>query len=144
MAVLVIAGCVLVAVLSTVGVAYPQVLVGVIRALYETPSGLYAAAGIRVVFGAALFIAAPTSRAPRTLRVLGAISVVVGLAMPVVGVEGFSSRVEVFSALDPGFLRIYAVFVLTVSALLAYALVPRSRAAQQAAAPDERQSSRHG
>ncbi len=47
----------------------------------------------------------------------------------VVGVEGFRIRVERFSALDPGFLRTYAVFALGVSALLAYALVPKSRAA---------------
>ncbi len=124
-----LAMCALGAVLGAVGVVYPEVLVGLVRVFLETPTGLYAAAGIRIVSGVAFIFAAPPSRAPRTLRVVGAISVVVGLAMPVVGVEGFSSQVEVFSALDPGFLRIYAVFVLTVSALLAYSLVPTSRAA---------------
>ncbi len=121
--------CALGAVLGAVGVVYPEVLVGVIRAFFETPTGLYAAAGTRLVFGVALFFAAPTSRAPRTLRVLGAIVIVAGLRMAVVGVEGLRSRVEWFSALDPGFLRTYAVFVLGFSALLAYALSPRSRAA---------------
>ena len=43
-------------------------LIGVIRVLFETPTGLYAAAVIRLVFGVALFFAAPTSRAPRALR----------------------------------------------------------------------------
>ncbi len=124
-----LAMCALGAVLGAVGVVYPEVLVGVIRVFFETPTGLYAAAGIRLVFGAALFFAAPTSRAPRTLRVLGAIAIVAGLTMPVVGVEGFRGQVEWFLALGPGFLRTYAVFVLGFSALLAYALVPRSRAA---------------
>ncbi len=122
-----LAMCALGAVLGAVGIVYPEVLVGLIRVLFETPTGLYATAGIRLVFGVVLFFAAPTSRAPKTLRVLGAIVIVAGLAMPIVGVEGFRIRVERFSALDPGFLRTYAVFALGVSALLAYALVPRSR-----------------
>ncbi len=123
-----LAACALGAVLGAVGVVYPEVLVGLVRVFLETPTGLYAAAGIRIVSGVALFFAAPTSRAPRTLRVLGAIAIVAGLSMPVVGVEGFRSQVEWFLALGPGFLRTYAVFVLGFSALLAYALVPRSRA----------------
>ena len=125
-----LAACALGAVLGAVGVVYPEVLVGLVRVFLETPTGLYAAAGIRIVSGVAFIFAAPPSRAPRTLRVLGAIVIVAGLRMPVVGVEGLRSRVEWFSALDPGFLRIYAVFVLSACALLAYALVPRSRAAQ--------------
>ncbi len=124
-----LAMCALGAVLGVVGVANPEVLVSVVRVFFVTPTGLYAAAGIRLVFSLALFFAAPTSRAPRTLRVLGAIGIVGGLAMPVVGVEGLQSRVEWYSALGPGFLRTHAVFTLGFSALLAYALVPRSRAA---------------
>ncbi len=124
-----LAMCALGAVLGAVGIVYPEVLVGGTRAVFETPTGLYAAAGTRLFFGVALFFAALTSRAPRTLRVLGAIAIVTALIMPIVGVEGFRWRVEWVSALDPGFLRTYAVFVLGFSALLAYALVPRSRAA---------------
>ncbi len=123
-----LAMCALGAVLGVVGVANPEVLVSVVR-VYETPTGLYAAAGIRLVFSVALFFAAPTSRAPRTLRILSAIGIVGGLAMPVVGVEGLQSRVEWYSALGPGFLRTHAVLTLGFSALLAYALVPGSRAA---------------
>lgn len=124
-----LAMCALGAVLGSVGVVYPPGLVAVIRVLFETPARLYAAAVLRLVFGVALFLAAPTSRAPETLRVLGAIAVVAGLVLPVVGVEGFRSRVAWFSELDPGFLRAYAVFTFGVSTGLAYALVAKSRAA---------------
>ena len=117
------------AVIGAVGVAYPEVYGGVIRDMLETPTGLYVATGSRLVLGVALFFAAPRSRAPRTLRVLGAISFVAGLVLPVVGWEGLRSQVEWFSALDPPFLRTHAVFTLGLSALLAYTLVPRSRAA---------------
>ena len=49
------------AVLGAVGVAYPEVYVGVIRDLLEPPTGLYVAAGSRLVLGLALFFAAPRS-----------------------------------------------------------------------------------
>ena len=124
-----LAACVLGAALGSVGVVYPEALVGVIRIFFETPTGLYVAAGIRLVFGVALFFAAPTSRAPRTLRVLGVVVIVAGLAMPVVGIEFFRSQVDWWSTRGPGFHRAWGVFALVFSALLAYALVPRSRAA---------------
>ena len=124
-----LAMCVLVAVFGAVGVVFPEVLVGGIRVFSETATGLYVAAGIRLVFGVALFFAAPTSRAPRTLRVLGVVVIVAGLAMPVVGIEFFRSQVDWWSTRGPGFHRAWGVFALLFSALLAYALVPRSRAA---------------
>ncbi len=124
-----LAMCVLVAVFGAVGVVYPEVLVGVIRAVFETPTRLYVAAGIRVVFGVALFFAAPTSRAPRTPRALGVVIFVAGLTMPVFGVEFFRSLVDEWLALGPGFHRAWGISALVFGALLAYALVPRSRAA---------------
>ena len=41
---------------------------------FDTPLGLYATATLRLVLGAALFLVAPTSRAPAVLRVLGIVS----------------------------------------------------------------------
>ncbi len=58
-----LAMCALGVVLGSVGVAYPEVYVGVIRDFIETPTGPYAAAGSRIVLGVALFFAAPRSRA---------------------------------------------------------------------------------
>ena len=129
-----LAMCALGVVLGAAGVVHPEVLVGVIRVFLETPIGLYAAAGIRLVFSVALFFAAPSSRAPRTLRVLGTIGIVGALAMPLVGVEGLRGQVVWYSALDPSFLRTHAVFTLGFSALLACVLF-RGRAPTNEALP---------
>ena len=51
-----------------------------------TPAGLYAIAVLRVAIGLLFVLAAPSSRAPRTLRVLGLIVIVAGLATPWFGV----------------------------------------------------------
>ena len=54
---------VLIAALGAVGIAYPEVIVGFTRIL-QAPNALYVAAGGRIVFGVAVFFAAPASLAP--------------------------------------------------------------------------------
>jgi hypothetical protein len=86
---------------------------------------LYVAAGGRLVFGVALFFAAPASRAPMTLRIFGVVLIVAGITMSALGVDGYRSLVE----WKVGVLqRVWAASALLFGALLAYALVPRSRA----------------
>ena len=49
-----------------------------------TPTGLYAIAVLRIAIGLVFFFAAPASRAPRTLRVLGLVVIIIiaGLMTP--------------------------------------------------------------
>src|SRR5262245_25885803 len=70
-----------VAALGSLGVVAPGSL-GAVAATLLTLTGLYVAAALRIVLGAALFVAAPASRFPRTLRVIGILIVVAGLATP--------------------------------------------------------------
>ena len=53
--------------------------------LFLTSTGLWAAVALRLTFGVLLWMSASASRMPRTLRVLGALFVIGGLALPVVG-----------------------------------------------------------
>ena len=119
---------VLIAGLGALGVVSPEALVGVVRS-FQTSAGLYAAAGIRLVFGAALFFAARKSRAPDTIRVLGVLIIVAGLITPLIGLERFTRLFEWWSGLGPGFTRTLAAFTTAVCLLLAYAVLPRTRAA---------------
>ncbi len=132
MAFVAVAVSVLIAGLGAVGIVYPEAIVGFTRIL-QAPTALYVAAGGRVVFGVAVFFAAPASRAPATLRIFGGIIIVAGIAMPVLGVDGYRSLVQLKLELFP---RVWAVSALLFGALLAYTLVPRSRADQQAVAAD--------
>lgn len=107
---------------------YPEVLVGFIRILHA-PDALYFDAGFRVVFGAALFFAAPISRASVVLRALGVLVLVSGLVMPALGVDTFQSLVRWKLGLFGGVF--IAVGLVVEGALLTYALayglVPRSQ-----------------
>ena len=115
--------CVFVAAIGALGVVSPDRLLGVVRR-FQSPTGLYAAAAIRLVFGVALFLAAPTSRAPEIVRVLGVFIIVAGLITPFFGVERFRRIVEWWSALGPVVVRIWAASTLVLGLWLAYAVVP--------------------
>jgi hypothetical protein len=75
-----------IAVLGAVAIVDPTVLLAISRP-FLTPIGLYAAAVLRLILGTALFVSAPTSRAPTTIRTLGVVIIVAGLITPLIGIE---------------------------------------------------------
>ena len=112
-----------VAALGALGVLYPEKFAGIVRR-FQTRRGLYAAAAIRVALGAALFVAAPASRAPEVLGVLGVLIFVAGLATPFLPLERLRRLLDLWVAWGPGFLRVWAASALILGLSLAYALVP--------------------
>src|SRR5262245_41142720 len=86
-----------VAVVGAIGVIRPEALLGFAR-YFETPIGLYAAAGIRIVLGLALLVAAPRSRTPVVIRVLGAFVLVAGLLTSFAGPERVRAVVDWWSS----------------------------------------------
>ena|SRR5262245_35254714 len=112
-----------VAALGALGVVAPGSL-GAVVATLLTLTGLYVAAALRIVLGAALFVAAPASRFPRTFRVIGIPIVVAGLATPLVGVERARAIVEWETARGLMFMRIPATFALALGLFLVYAMAP--------------------
>jgi hypothetical protein len=69
---------------GVVGVAAPGTFPQLITALREPPL-IYAAALVRILFGVVLFRAAPASRLPTTLRLLGALLLLGGVLTPFLG-----------------------------------------------------------
>jgi hypothetical protein len=112
-----------VAALGALGIVSPLRLVEFFR-LFQSPTGLYAAAAFRVALGAALFFAAPASRAPETIRILGIIILVAGLVTPMVGLERLRRIIDWWSMRGPTFTRIWAGVALAFGLLLAYAVTP--------------------
>ncbi len=123
MASVAIAICLFTAILGALGVASPERLAGVFRR-FQTATGLYVGAAVRLTFGVALFLSSPDSRAPDTIRVLGVIFGVGGLAMPFYGRLRYSRILEWFLALGPGFVRAWGAVALAFGLWVAYALVP--------------------
>ncbi len=115
--------CLLLSALGALGVASPSRLLGVVRK-FQTPMGLYFAAALRVVLGVALFFAAPTSRAPDLIRILGIVIIVMGVVTPFFGPERFRRLLDWWSAQGSAFIRAWAVLALAFGLSLAYAIVP--------------------
>ena len=108
---------------GVVGLVSPSRTVEVAR-YFATPAGLYFAAAVRVLMGLALFFAAPDSRAPELLRILGVVVVAAGAAIPAVGLERILKLMDWWYAKGPGLVRTQAAFALVLGLLLAYGLLP--------------------
>jgi hypothetical protein len=103
------------------GLAAPEVFLRALRYI-QTPPVIYLAAAIRVVFGVVLFRAAPESRAPTFLRVLGFVIVIGGLLTPFFGVRIGHAILDWWSAGGPPLVRAWAGFSLALGVFIVYAV----------------------
>ena len=117
-----------VAAVGILGIAAPEVFLKTIR-FFQTPPAIYLAAAIRVGVGVVLIRAAPASRTPRILRVLGFIIVVGGLLTPFVGVRGAHVILDRWSAGGPALVRVWAAVAIAAGAFIVYSTAPNRRAA---------------
>ena len=85
-----------------------------------TPAGLYAIAALRIAIGLAFVLAAPASRAPRTLRVLGLIVIIAGLATPWFGVARAQAVLNWFASAGPLLMRVDAGIGMALGGFLVY------------------------
>ena len=115
--------CLFVASIGAVGVFSPPRLLAFARR-FQSRAGLATAAALRLVMGAAFYLAAPDSRAPDVIRFLGVFIFLAGLATPFFGVERFRRILDRFAALGSAFLRGWAACTLGIGLLLAYLVCP--------------------
>jgi hypothetical protein len=101
---------VLVILVGVVGVAAPDVLLSVGRSVI-TPGGLYAIAALRIAIGLVFVLAASASRAPRTLRALGVLVIIAGLATPWFGVARSLAVLDWWASIGPSLRRLEACVV---------------------------------
>ena len=118
---LVISGVVIL--VGAVGVAAPDVILSVGRSVI-TPGGLYAIAALRVVIGLVFLIGAPASRLPRTLRVLGVLVIIAGLATPWFGVARSLAVLDWWASVGPSFRRLDAGVAVALGGFLVYVFRP--------------------
>ncbi len=111
----------LIAALGAVGVASPVRFISIVR-YFETPTGLYLAAALRLALGSALFVSAPVSRAPGLMRVLGVLIVLAAVVTPLLG-RRRGGAPRPLSGTGVG-IRGWATINLGLGLLLAYAVAP--------------------
>lgn len=63
-------------------------------ALWRSERGLWTAAALRVLFAAALWLAAPASKAPLALSLLAGVVLAAGIALPVLGLARFNAVLD--------------------------------------------------
>jgi hypothetical protein len=116
----------LVMLVGLTGVVWPQGLVQI--AHYSlSPVGLYVAAILRFAIGVVLFLAAPASRAPKALRIIGVIACLAGIATALLGVDRAQHFLDWWSHNEFPFVRGAAMFAVVVGGFIGYANAPRRR-----------------
>ena len=94
-------------IIGALGLASPEALRPFVRR-WQTPAGMWVAAGVRFAFGVALWLAAPSSRVPAVLQVLGVFSVISGLVLPLLGLSRFTAILSWWERRSVGFKRAWA------------------------------------
>lgn len=93
--------------------------------------GFYAIALVRIAVGFLLISAAPVSRAPSALRILGFVVVILGIAAGIAGLLAAGSAdaaIEWWQRQETGVLRLTALVILGLGAFVAYACAPTGEA----------------
>ena len=116
---------------GAVGIFVPSVPAWI--AQHSATSGVfYVVAAVRVAFGLVLISAAPVSRAPITLRVLGYLILIIGITTALTGllaIERARIIIEWWLQQGSGVLRLTSVLLLAFGGFIAYACAPARRAA---------------
>ena len=95
-----------------------------------TPRVFYVVAVVRVAFGLILVFVAPTSRAPKTLRVLGCIIVILGISTAITGlvaIEQARAAVDWWVRQGSGIVRLTGVVLVAFGSFVVYACAPARR-----------------
>ena len=109
-------------VVGIAGLVSPEGGTMVRRMYFATPVGLYTAAAIRVAMGLVVFLYAPASRAPKTLRALGAVMCMQALTATILGPHRARSVVEWETMQGTALLRGGAAVTLASGIFMAFAV----------------------
>lgn len=93
-------------------------------ARFGSKGGLWFAAGIRLVFGLALWFAAPASRAPLLLQVLGVLALVAAVILPFLGIERFKALIDWWTKFSPTAVRLNCLLAVAFGGVILWALLP--------------------
>ena len=104
------------------GMISPSKFVALVAA-FQVPPVLYFAAAVRVLVGAVLYLAAPRSRWPRVLRLLGGLIAIGGALTPFVGQE-FARVILAWWSTDTMVVRAWALAAIALGTFIILAVRP--------------------
>jgi hypothetical protein len=109
-------------VIGAVGIVSPDTLTTARRLYFATPVRLYAAGALRVAMGLVAVLAAATSRAPKILRVLGALMCMQGITATLLGPDRARAVLEWETMQGHAILRAGAAVALATGCFIAFAV----------------------
>jgi hypothetical protein len=112
---------VLVVLAGVVGIITPDEITVVGRHIV-TQNGLYIIAVLRICIGLVFILAAPASRMPRTLRVIGAIVFIAGIATPLFGVDRSRAILDWWISRGSSVSRLAGVVAIAAGAFIIHAV----------------------
>ena len=104
------------------GIISPESGTEIRRLYFATPARLYTAAAFRVAMGLVVILSATASRAPKTMRALGALMCMQGFSATLLGPEHARTVLEWETRQGPALLRIGAAVALAAGGFMAYAV----------------------
>jgi hypothetical protein len=113
------------------GLISPESGTEIRRLYFATPMRLYGAAAVRVAMGLVVILSATDSRAPKTLRALGALMCMQGLSVTLLAPEHARTVLEWETRQGPALLRVGAAVALAAGGFMAFAVTgqrPKSSA----------------
>ena len=114
---------VLIVLMGTWGVLAPTRVTDFLNR-FQSRGGMWFAAAVRLVIGLALWFAAPHSRAPLLLQVLGVVAIVAAVIIPLLGVARFRALVGWWSRLSSSTQRAWSLLAVVFGAVILWALLP--------------------
>jgi len=118
----------LVVLVSAISFAVPDLKLSLERSAM-TPTGLYAIAVLRMAIGLVFVFAAPVSRAPRMLRVLGLVVIIAGLMTPWFGVARAQATLNWVASAGPLVMRLDACVGMAMGGFLVFVFRAATRRA---------------
>jgi hypothetical protein len=106
---------------GVLGLLSPDTVTAARRQYFATPTGLYTAAAVRLAMGLVVILCAAASRAPKTLRLLGAVMCLQGLSATLLGPEHARTVLE-WETRRPALLRAGAIVALVSGVFMVFAM----------------------
>ncbi len=125
MTVIAIGFCLFVVLLGVRGLAAPSRFLDLVRRLTSL-QGFYLIAVLRIAFGSTLYMAAPASKAPMIVQVIGIVLVASGIVTPFFSHTRYRKVIDWWSAGGDLYIQIWAACIAVFAALLAYVVLPSS------------------
>jgi hypothetical protein len=114
-------------VVGMVGLVSPDSVTTARRLYFATPVGLYAAGAVRIAMGLVVILSAPASRAPKTLRALGGVVCMQGLAATLFGADRARAILEWEVMQGTALLRVGAAVAFVTWGFVAFAVTGHRR-----------------